>query len=75
MCISYNLTEDFATIFLKTILGMFCPLIFICLKVLLFLAALGLSCSTWSLSLWREGFFLALEHRLTSPSACGILVP
>ena len=75
MCISYNLTQDFATIFLKTILGMFCPLIFICLKVLLFLAALGLSCSTWNLSSWREGFFLALEHRLTSPSACGILVP
>ena len=75
MCISYNLTEDFAATFLKAILGMFCPLIFIYLKVLLFLAALGLSCSTWDLSSWREGFFLALVHRLSSPLACGILVP
>ena len=75
LCISYNLAEDFATLFLKTILAMLCPLIFICLKVFSFLAASCLSCSTWHLSSWREGFYLALEHRLNSPSACGILVP
>ena len=44
-------------------------------KIYLFLAALGVSCGTWDLSLQCTDFSLVVAHGLSSPEACGILGP
>ena len=46
----------------------------LCAFLFLFLAALGLSCHTWDLSLWSVGS-VAVACRLSCSEACGILVP
>ena len=42
---------------------------FFFLNIYLFLAALGLSCGTWDLLLWRTGFSLVVAFRVSS---CGL---
>ena len=49
--------------------------IFLNLFVYLFLAVSGLGCGTQDLSLQRAGFSLVVTCGLSSPVACGILVP